>query len=148
MLDHEKSEEKGQNMINPHLTSLIFGIIFYRTLTNDVEFFDKAYAEICEHSLFTLQFRSIYRSSGCVSTSGWYRVSGYRPINNYCNNNSIQTPLTWWSVVVVQGQVPLINTINTPWSYCLCVEYTIFLNVLNGIQFQELCKRNEHDEEE
>ena len=31
---------------------------FYHTFTNDVDFVDKAYAEICDqHSLFTLQFR-------------------------------------------------------------------------------------------
>ena len=29
---------------------------FYHTFTNDVNFVDKAYAEICDHSLFTLQF--------------------------------------------------------------------------------------------
>ena len=30
---------------------------FYHTFTNDVDFVAKAYAEICDHSLFTLQFR-------------------------------------------------------------------------------------------
>ena len=30
---------------------------FYHTFTNDVDFVDKAYAEICDHSSFTLQFR-------------------------------------------------------------------------------------------
>ena len=29
---------------------------FYHTFTNDLDFVDKAYAEICDHSLFTLQF--------------------------------------------------------------------------------------------
>ena len=29
---------------------------FYHTFTNDVDFVDKAHAEICDHSLFTLQF--------------------------------------------------------------------------------------------
>ena len=30
---------------------------FNHTFTNDVDFVDKAYAESCDHSLFTLQFR-------------------------------------------------------------------------------------------
>ena len=29
-------------------------MFLYRTFTNDVDFIDKAYAEICAHSLFTL----------------------------------------------------------------------------------------------
>ena len=30
---------------------------FYHTITNDVDFVDKAYAEICDHSLFTFNCR-------------------------------------------------------------------------------------------
>ena len=29
---------------------------FYHSFTNDLDFVDKVYAEICGHSLFTLQF--------------------------------------------------------------------------------------------
>ena len=54
--------EKGQNVISSSVQypiSLIFAIheFFYHTFTNDVGFVDKAYAEICDYSLFTLQFR-------------------------------------------------------------------------------------------
>ena len=65
-LDHAETGEKGQNVISSsvqHPISLIFAILvsFIRayTFTNDVDFVDKvkAYAEICDHSLFTLKFR-------------------------------------------------------------------------------------------
>ena len=61
-LDHTETGEKRQNVINysvQHPISLIFcnPCFFYHTFTNDVDFVDKAYAEMCDHSLFTLQFR-------------------------------------------------------------------------------------------
>ena len=59
-LDHTETGEKGQicdQFFCP--TSDFFDIcnpyFFYHTFTNDVDFDDKAYAEICDHSLFTLQ---------------------------------------------------------------------------------------------
>ena len=61
-LDHAETGEKVQNVISSsvqHPISLIFAIhvSLNHTFTNDVDFVDKAYAEICDHSLFTLQFR-------------------------------------------------------------------------------------------
>ena len=60
-LDHTEMGEKGQNVISSsvqHPISLIFcnPCFFNHTFTNDVDFVDKAYAEICDHSLFALQF--------------------------------------------------------------------------------------------
>ena len=60
-LDHAETGEKGQNVISSsvqHPISLIFEIhVSFIIPLNDVGFVDKAYAEICDHSLFTLQFR-------------------------------------------------------------------------------------------
>ena len=61
-LDHAETGEKGQNVISSSVQNPIFfdfcnPCFFYHTFTNDVDFVDKAYAEICENSLFTLQFR-------------------------------------------------------------------------------------------
>ena len=62
VLDHAETGEKGQNcdqFFSP--TSDFFDFcnpcFFYHTFTNDADFVDKAYAEICDHGLFTLQFR-------------------------------------------------------------------------------------------
>ena len=63
-LDHAETGEKGQNCDQFFCpTSDFFNFcnpynFFHTTLgfTNDVDFVDKAYAEICDHSLFTLQF--------------------------------------------------------------------------------------------
>ena len=59
-LDHAETGEKGQNVISSsvqHLISLIFAIhLSFIIPTNDVDFVDKAYLEICDHSLFTMQF--------------------------------------------------------------------------------------------
>ena len=61
-LDHAETGEKGakcDQFFCP--TSDFFDFcnpcFFNHTFTNDVDFVDKAYAEICDHSLFTLQFR-------------------------------------------------------------------------------------------
>ena len=55
-LDHAETGEKGQNVISSsaqHPISLNFcnPCFFYHTFTSDVDFIDKAYAEICDHSL-------------------------------------------------------------------------------------------------
>ena len=62
-LDHAETGEKGQNVISSsvqHMISLVFAIylssFFYHTFTNDVDFVDKAYAEIYDHSFFAMQF--------------------------------------------------------------------------------------------
>ena len=53
-LDHAETGKKGQNVISSsvhHPISLIFTMdpyFFYHTFTN-VDFVDKAYAEICDH---------------------------------------------------------------------------------------------------
>ena len=61
-LDHAETGKKGQNVISSSVQHPIFfdfcdPCFFYHTFTNDVDFVDKTYAEICDHSLFTLQFR-------------------------------------------------------------------------------------------
>ena len=59
-LDHAETGEKGHNVISSsvqHPISSIFAIhVSFIVFTNDVDFVDKVYAEICDHSLFTLQF--------------------------------------------------------------------------------------------
>ena len=58
-LDHAETGEKGQNVINSsvqHPISLIFAIHVSFIIPLPMGFVDKAYEEICDHSLFTLQF--------------------------------------------------------------------------------------------
>ena len=64
-LDHAEMGEKGQNVISSsvqHPISLIFAIHVSLIILLPmmwILFVDKAYAEICDHCLFTLQFRYI-----------------------------------------------------------------------------------------
>ena len=60
LLDHVETGEKGQNAISSsvrHPISLLFAMNVSFIIPYDVDFVDKAYAEICDHSLFTIQFR-------------------------------------------------------------------------------------------
>ena len=55
--EHAETGEKRQNVISSStqgLISVIFAIhhFFYHTLTDGVGLVDRAFAEICEHSLF------------------------------------------------------------------------------------------------
>ena len=97
-LDHTQKGEKTQNVISSsvqHLISLIFAIHVSFTFTNDVNFVDKAHAEICDLSLFTLQFCYIdkftYKSTvplakfnlGLLFTSALRACMNSRPSLNF-----------------------------------------------------------------
>ena len=72
--ERAETGEKRQNMISssaqdPDFCNFCYPYLFYHTLTDGVGLVDRAFAEVCEHSLFTCRSRYIekltHRCAGC-----------------------------------------------------------------------------------